>query len=227
MQGTALCSACSSSLLPSQAKNAFTTPCCNRPICPKCVNANPRLARYNPCLSCLGGVSAVNTKIAARAICPLSSHQPERTSTDLNIDGSVRDSDLFVLGDDDEDECTSVDDAPPLYTADSIGQDTPPSPDLMTNPWKDVGPEQLANHPSSASSPEYSQGEMLLTTPEPSATSDVPAEYHLKPGDTLLGIALRFGVDVCIVFPQTTHVILISHIRPVSCAALTNSRLPH
>ncbi|KAJ7052593.1 hypothetical protein C8F01DRAFT_1261731 [Mycena amicta] len=78
-----LCLACSSSLL--KGDNAFTTPCCQRPICASCVAGNPRLTRYNPCLACLGGIAVVGNY---------------RTQ---NIDGAVRDDDTFVVGDDDDD----------------------------------------------------------------------------------------------------------------------------
>ncbi|KAH9063868.1 hypothetical protein EDB87DRAFT_1541379, partial [Lactarius vividus] len=60
-----LCLACSSSLPPrlaaslGQSPELFFTRCCGRPICPSCLTANPRLARYNPCLLCLGGMGAV------------------------------------------------------------------------------------------------------------------------------------------------------------------------
>ncbi|KAF7327896.1 LysM domain-containing protein [Mycena kentingensis (nom. inval.)] len=84
-----LCLACSSSLPSSKGTSIFTTACCVRPICPTCIEANPRLARYNPCLQCLGGIDVVARNIAAQK---------------LNVDGAVRDEDNFVVGDDEEDE---------------------------------------------------------------------------------------------------------------------------
>ncbi|EGN98874.1 hypothetical protein SERLA73DRAFT_136888, partial [Serpula lacrymans var. lacrymans S7.3] len=94
-----LCLACSSSLPPRSKhvvgntdNDIFITSCCNRPICPSCLSANPRLRRYNPCLSCLGGVDVVGT----------ASGLVSATKTP-NIDGAVRDEDNFVIGDDDDD----------------------------------------------------------------------------------------------------------------------------
>jgi len=88
-QNTTLCLACSSSLPPlksGRGNNIFTTPCCHRPICPSCIESNPRLARYDPCLSCLDGVGLVSATIAK------------------NVDGAVRDEDTYVVGDDDDDD---------------------------------------------------------------------------------------------------------------------------
>lgn len=88
-----LCLACSSSL-PSKTSQIFTTGCCNRPICPGCLSSNPRLARYDPCLACLGGVGAINA----------GSSRSMPGQNFVNVDGAVRDEDTFVLGDDEEDE---------------------------------------------------------------------------------------------------------------------------
>ncbi|KAJ7274505.1 hypothetical protein B0H12DRAFT_1228223 [Mycena haematopus] len=84
---TSLCLACSSSLLANE--KIFTTPCCRQPICAACIQANPRLARYNPCLACLGGVAVVGSRSG-------------------NVDGAVRDEDTFAIGDDDDDDDEEV-----------------------------------------------------------------------------------------------------------------------
>lgn len=89
-----LCLACSSSL-PPRHEAIFTTQCCQKPICFLCLTTNPRLARYNPCLACLGGVQAISKGKQLQQIVP-----PDK----INIDGAVRDEDTFVLGDDDSDE---------------------------------------------------------------------------------------------------------------------------
>ncbi|KAJ7475755.1 hypothetical protein FB451DRAFT_1338937 [Mycena latifolia] len=89
-----LCLACSSSLPPKSPNPVFTTPCCSRPICPPCIAANPRLARYDPCLACLGGVAVVGSgKAKAPQI---------REPATRNVDGAVRDEDTFVVGDDED-----------------------------------------------------------------------------------------------------------------------------
>ncbi|KAJ7931419.1 hypothetical protein B0H13DRAFT_2227942 [Mycena leptocephala] len=131
---TTLCLACSSSLPPKSTQPIFTTPCCSRPICPQCISANPRLARYNPCLACLGGVGV---------------RQQLTAPTSRNVDGAVRDEDTFVLGDDEDDDQEPTDPQPP------------------------------------ATAP-------VESSPETPAT---PSKYYIKRGDTLQGIALRFGLD--------------------------------
>ncbi|PVF97265.1 hypothetical protein CPB86DRAFT_672239, partial [Serendipita vermifera] len=53
-----LCLACCSNILQPSAVS-FTTNCCNKPICAACLNRNPRLRLYDPCLACCGGVQVV------------------------------------------------------------------------------------------------------------------------------------------------------------------------
>ncbi|KAH9987333.1 hypothetical protein BJV74DRAFT_755503, partial [Russula compacta] len=95
-----LCLACSSSLPPRLWNNStrrpsselFLTRCCGRPICPSCLASNPRLARYDPCLACLSGIGALGSeKVRGQ-------HQVAP-----NVDGAVRDEDVFVVGEEDED----------------------------------------------------------------------------------------------------------------------------
>lgn len=118
IMASALCLACSSSLPPrSHAHEVFTTPCCGRPICPNCLKSNPRLARYDPCLACLGGVDAV------------ASNRSQRPN---NITGAVRDEDTYVIGDDDEDPDSDPDNdghrrtPPPVYQAQAPEDDPDP-----------------------------------------------------------------------------------------------------
>ncbi|KAH9068429.1 hypothetical protein EDB83DRAFT_2506075 [Lactarius deliciosus] len=104
-----LCLACSSSLPPRLWKHVaslgqspellFFTQCCGRPICPSCLTANPRLARYNPCLLCLGGMGAVDPQKVGRS---LTAHGQQPVA--FNVDGAVRDEDVFVVGDEDSEE---------------------------------------------------------------------------------------------------------------------------
>ena len=117
-----LCLACCSSL-PTKAVsgNVFTTQCCNRSICSQCVTSNPRLARYNPCLACLGGVGVI-----------AAGNNP---AVGDNIDGSIRDEDNFVLGDDEDEEGDG--DAPPAYLAVSVTRSNDPG-------VKDHGPTDKA-----------------------------------------------------------------------------------
>ncbi len=145
----------------------FLTRCCGRPICPSCLTSNPRLARYNPCLACLGGVGAVGTK-------KLQGQHPVAS----NVDGAVRDEDVFVVGDEDEDGASETDDgeaakagvAPPPF--EGAG---PPEPDVQViRPY--AGPDK-PDEPTDGN-----QGS--------------PGRYYIRPDDTLLGISFRLGVEV-------------------------------
>jgi hypothetical protein len=77
----------------------FLTQCCGRPICPSCLTSNPRLARYNPCLLCLGGMGVVDPRKVDRSL-------REQQQASLNVDGAVRDEDVFVVGEEDGEEQT-------------------------------------------------------------------------------------------------------------------------
>ncbi|KIY64786.1 hypothetical protein CYLTODRAFT_401441 [Cylindrobasidium torrendii FP15055 ss-10] len=160
-----LCLACSSSFSSSSREKPYVTSCCERPICSRCVTANPRLMRYNPCLSCLGGVGVI----------AVGSGKANSTQS-TNIDGAVRDQDNFAIGDDDEEE-----EAPPAYpTATSNVQAIPPNDEALS-----------AQH-NSISEPESST--VSYSTDDASDTVR-PLRYFIKRSDTLQGIALRFSVD--------------------------------
>ncbi|KAJ7158861.1 hypothetical protein C8R46DRAFT_402839 [Mycena filopes] len=118
-----LCLACSSSLPPKFTEPIFTTRCCSRPICPTCISANPRLARYDPCLACLGGVGVVGAATASTSTVK----QPSR-----NVDGAVRDEDTFVLGGEDSDEGEQGEDglSPPSEVVQSSPATATPADEL-------------------------------------------------------------------------------------------------
>ena len=202
---TTLCLACSSSLPPrfvqvigkppetslAFSSEVYLTQCCRRPICPTCLTTNPRLARYNPCLACLGGVRAVGSSRS-------SEHHAVET-VDVNVDGAVLERDFFVIGDEDEDPPdfraarlggfeTDVPSTPPAYPCQSsveriatkvdaqgeLQQVPPPTPSL---PGNDLSQAPGDTHADETSEP-------------------IPSKYYLKSGDTITGIALRFGIDV-------------------------------
>jgi hypothetical protein len=147
----------------------FLTLCCGRPICPSCVTSNPRLVRYNPCLACLGGVGAVSAEKVQ-----LGQHQVASS----NVDGAVRDEDVFIVGDEDEDEASEMHDEQAAKTPNEIQPPfevtKPLSPDISVKPSAD--PNQSDTDPNS------NQGS--------------PGRYYIRPDDTLLGISLRLGIDV-------------------------------
>lgn len=219
---TTLCLACSSSLPPlkspapstssfsakGQDANAlFITQCCQRPICPSCISLNPRLARYNPCLVCLGGVSAVASRATSSTYTPdySSTKRKEPQESRYNLDGSVRDEDNFILGDDEDedgDDELSYEGRSPL--------DINPPPPYEPPSVRDY-PSPILPHvtpPSTQNEVSTPPVEHLLTTssgaPSDPAVSDLedhdapsaPYKYYLNPSDTLTGICLRFGVEV-------------------------------
>ncbi|KAJ3972725.1 hypothetical protein EV361DRAFT_904051 [Lentinula raphanica] len=165
-----LCLACSSSLPPRSHSKLYMTQCCDKPICDSCISANPRLARYNPCLACLGGVQAVGSRrtFDGKSV-PLEK---------LNIDGAVRDEDTFVLGDDDDDE-------------DLQEQQVPPPPYIEQSSSQSYSSAQEANEQCTTSS----QVELLANVKMDSDVPNHSSEYHIRRGDTVHGIALRFGVE--------------------------------
>ncbi|TBU63094.1 hypothetical protein BD310DRAFT_870606 [Dichomitus squalens] len=191
----ALCLACSASLPPGRANTKiYYTSCCSRPICPNCLIANPRLARYNPCLRCLAGVNAVNSRSLSGTLAGDGNSTPSRA----NVDGSVRDEDVFVLGDEDGDESeTDSDDedgrSVKQRAEGSIASATPSeAPPPRTPDYSG----SIASHPHSLKSQTGSTADS-----ETAAQGDIqtergqPPKYYLRPDDTLLGISLRLGVD--------------------------------
>jgi hypothetical protein len=191
---TTLCLACSSSLPPNvDDSELFMTKCCARPICPRCLEMNPRLARYNPCLACLAGVGVIQASSSARnrsggKPAGGSGVQPVRVE---NLDGGVKDQDLFVLGDEDsEDDDASTDGEDgggfPRSTA-------PPPPDIIytLSPLPETPPTPPPATSHTPPPPTHTSSEDKQS-PEPGT----PVVYRLRRGDTLMGIALRFRLDV-------------------------------
>lgn len=195
-QAVTLCLACSASLPPRKAirggpqlggpgEGLFLTPCCRRPICPNCLLSNPRLARYNPCLHCLAGAEAVSPRSYSATFRPGMKQQ-------VNIDGAVRDGDVFVLEDDD-DEPDDIEDGEGSTASDSPAPDTPPP--AYTDP------HSLQSSPVAGSTEEISEpfceDKTNVESVEPTAAPG-PSKYYIKPSDTLVGIALRFSIDVAL-----------------------------
>ncbi|KDN50543.1 hypothetical protein RSAG8_01041, partial [Rhizoctonia solani AG-8 WAC10335] len=140
-----LCLACSQELSTKSLDSSFRTPCCARYICGQCLSKNARLRRYNPCLSCLGGVglvqSASDRVIGNR---PVVQH------------GRDNEAETFVLGDSDEE------DSEPLERIETARPPTPKVPEASS-------------------------------TPNPALPQS--STYYIRPRDTVIGIALKHGVD--------------------------------
>lgn len=157
----------------SDSELLFVTRCCGRPICPSCLTSNPRLARYNPCLACLGGVGAVGTK--KLPVQGLGQYPPVTAS---NVDGAVRDEDVFVVGDEDEDGASDTDDGEAAKAPGVASLPPgPPEPDIQARPYAETDKPDEPTEP-----PDSDQGS--------------PGRYDIRPDDTLLGISLRLGVEV-------------------------------
>lgn len=179
------------------------TKCCGRPICPRCLEANPRLARYNPCLACLAGVGVIQASSSARnglggKHTSGSGVQPVEVQ---NLDGGMKDRDLFVLADDededDEDDDTSTDEEGGRQIYRSA---TPPPPDVIptASPLLETPPPPSLLIISTEEAPATNAAPAPPTPGDDRqpAKPDAPAVYRLRRGDTLMGIALRFRLDV-------------------------------
>ncbi|THV03191.1 hypothetical protein K435DRAFT_775080 [Dendrothele bispora CBS 962.96] len=176
---TSLCLACSSSLPPKvNSETLFTTSCCRQPICSTCISSNPRLARYNPCLSCLGGVDAVNARSTAAGKSLKNSKKVPIAPEAINIDGAVRDEDTYIIGDDED-----VSDDEDGFGGKLDSSPPPPYPSSSNSP---VQPSETSTPPNEP----FRQAE-----DNPEAHPHNPYEYYIKKGDTLQGISLKFGVD--------------------------------
>jgi hypothetical protein len=182
------------------------TKCCQRPICPRCLETNPRLARYNPCLACLAGVGVIQASSSARN--GSGGKQVGGTGVQSvrveNLDGGVKDQDLFVLADDDEDDeddNASVEGEEDGHIWRSAA---PPSPDVVPTilplPETPPPPSPVASHTEEPPSTDDAPTPPAPSEDRTSAKTDAPVayRYRLRRGDTLMGIALRFRLDVCL-----------------------------
>lgn len=100
-----LCLACSGQPF-RETSTLFLTSCCARPICANCLRSNPRLARYVPCLACLGGVRAVAgpSREGEPSQRKSGKDMRARKAQEDNLDGALRDADVFAIGDEDDEE---------------------------------------------------------------------------------------------------------------------------
>lgn len=146
------------------------TECCARPICPTCISSNPRLRSYNPCLSCLGGVGVVSSAF------------PRNTLIANN--NTVRDEDIFILGDDEDDE----DEAHGLASVPLISEPAPPAYPLASSSSSSLTSESILTAQISDASAGHAE---VIVTGE----QYTPSRYYINSRDTLQGIALRYGAN--------------------------------
>ena len=136
--------------------------------------------RYNPCLACLGGLGAVSSEKVLHG----------KLQVPSNLDGAVRDEDVFVVGDEDEDEDGAFE-THDGEAAKAAGESPPPS-EVAQPPKSDISLEHRADSIPSDKVPDNNQGS--------------PGGYHIRPDDTLLGISLRLGIDVSTTYKSSAFV---------------------
>ncbi|KXN91702.1 hypothetical protein AN958_12554 [Leucoagaricus sp. SymC.cos] len=179
----ALCLACFSSLL-SEKQVAHITQCCKQVICESCIRANPRLATYEPCLVCLGGVGASQGTSQSQEVLP-------KPSNSAKTNPYLANETMFVLGDDSDEDAEEQDpnsDKP----ASSSPSPQPPAYQEVVDPPTDIGGLQpLPVMPS----PHEPDATPSLTPNTPVLSSVASQKYYINPSDTIHGIALRFGMD--------------------------------
>ena len=131
-----------------------------------------------------------------------------------NVDGAVRDEDVFVLGDEDEDGASSETDDEEAAKASGVTSPPfegarAPEPDVQVRPYAE--PDK-PDEPTASEPIDSNQGS--------------PGRYHIRPDDTLLGISLRLGVEVS---TTTTSLLLpsgIPQLRQTGSNALQAERPP-
>ena len=154
------------------------------------------------CLAGVGVIQATRTMSGGKNTGSGSGVQPVRVE---NLDGGVKDQDLFVLGDDDDEDDGDGDS---VSSSEEDGQTrrsaAPPPPDMVPTashlPETPPPPPPVTGH--------MEEPPIRNTTPTPptpdddqqSAKPDTSVVYRLRRGDTLMGIALRFRLDVRLLF---------------------------
>lgn len=159
----------------NQTLDAFLAPCCARPICATCLKANPRLARYDPCLACLrlrvrsggAGTSGRDGKGGGEVVAP---KEEERFAIGLDDEDDEDDGEGGMGG-----RRTEAD------MKDSSAESDPPPPYELE---ATAPPRQLSNETTDLDHSESSQ------------TQNSQPVHHVQRTDTLRGLALKYGVDV-------------------------------
>ncbi|KAK6909024.1 hypothetical protein I203_103034 [Kwoniella mangroviensis CBS 8507] len=198
------CQTCSSELPPNLFKQSFITPCCSTPICPSCINRNPRLKEYIPCLRC-GDPRTSELKGGA------SISRPGGSSGSRNDHGLARDivenngdEVVFEIGDcDDDDEEEDDDaDAPPGYEDINSQQYNDPNRnrqnirDSTINEDSSESALDALKEPTDTLPPDNS-----ISTPAVIPAADegkyetVEVTHEIQRSDTLLSISRRYATD--------------------------------
>ena len=101
----------------------------------------------------------------------------------VNIDGGLHDGDVFTLGDDDEDE---VDESERYSSGEETRDNESFTPSSPPPAYDSSGDAPIGEFTGAEQ-----EREVSLPSDAPS-----PSKYYIKSGDTLLGIALKYKVDV-------------------------------
>ncbi|WWC95259.1 hypothetical protein V866_002118 [Kwoniella sp. B9012] len=195
------CQTCSSELPPNIFKQSFITPCCSTPICPSCINRNPRLKEYIPCLRC--GDPRTSELKGGASISRLSASNGTRNYDALARDvvGSNGDEVVFEIGDSDDEEEDDAD-APPGYEDISSQQnnDTNRNEQIIRDGTinGDLSESELetSKEPTDTLPPDNS-----ISTPAviPAAGEEkyetVEVKHQIQKSDTLLSISRRYATD--------------------------------
>lgn len=129
---SSLCVACCSTITKSGTE-PYTTSCCNKQICAPCLQANPRLRHYSPCLACCGAVQVVASSQRTdfkEYSTPLTEQQKREETT-------------FAIGDDSDDDQAGWD---PLH--DPFGSKKEPvvTPSVPETPISHPTRDEAADH---------------------------------------------------------------------------------
>jgi len=131
------------------------------------------LRSYNPCLACLSGAALVdNSRIK-------NGNLNGDTALIYGPSGqsNAYEEAMFVLGDSDEESDGSKRD---------VAEDPEATPASLEEPLRDIAP--MVNDKALV-------GDATITGRLEAGSSN-PPQYFVQPGDTIRGIALKYGIDV-------------------------------
>ncbi|WVQ66603.1 uncharacterized protein L199_004787 [Kwoniella botswanensis] len=196
------CQTCSSELPPNIFKQSFITPCCSTPICPSCINRNPRLKEYIPCLRC--GDPRTSELKGGASISRLGESNGSRNDIGLARDvvRSNGDEVVFEIGDSDDDDDEDDADAPPGYEDISSQQnnDTNRNEQIIRDGTinEDLSESELdtSKEPTDTSTPDNTiSTPAVIPTAGEGKCETVEVTHQIQKSDTLLSISRRYATD--------------------------------
>ncbi|WWC93128.1 uncharacterized protein L201_008095 [Kwoniella dendrophila CBS 6074] len=190
------CQTCSSELTIQNQKISFITPCCSTLICNNCINKNPRLKEYIPCLRCgdprtseLKGSSSYNIKRNTNR----NNQSQSNDTSSRDIIGSQGEI-VFEIGDSDDDD--DDDD-------DEVQEDLPPNYDDILRSESDTTPNENVDHDDNKQSklndtitrntPELPHQNTELVDEDQYETVEIT--HKIQRNDTILSISRKYATD--------------------------------